>query len=483
MNDSSMSKIDRRSFGLPSMIAALVLLFGLGCSTLTHYPNQVADSRTMLRQQNFEDAYVKLEKKADSGLDKLCYMMELGMISHAKGDFKKSIKDFERVFAEFRYHDEKAVVSATDISSQTGSLLINEKSNPYKGAAYERIMAHVVQTLNYLFTGDLEGAFVENRATLEALDVLEKRYEEELEAAEEAARKKGVSSKGVQSKVQGHYRDLRAVGDRIASLYHNPFAYYLSSVIFDLEGEPNDAYIDLKRAHALWPDSRTIQQDLCRFARLSGFEDDYREWMERFGFTGLPGGPGSGEVIVIFEDGFIPPKEQVKIGLPIPRVGVVELAFPTYTRAAMSPRGSATLYDGSGHLLGGTEMIVDIEAMAVRDLLDQVSVLVLKQAIRATIKGVTTHQAMKEGGPLAGLAANVFTAVTEQADLRSWLTLPANIQVAKLYLDPGRHALKLVVRHGRGGRTERVVDLDVRASGKRFINVRSLGGSVVVHTL
>ena len=482
MNEPSMSKIGRSSFRLPSIIAALILLFGLGCSTLTHYPNQVADSRTMLRQQNFEDAYVKLEKKADSGLDKLCYMMELGMISHAKGDFKKSIKDFERVFAEFRYHDEKAVVSATDISSQTGSLLINEKSNPYKGAAYERIMAHVVQTLNYLFTGDWEGAFVENRATLEALDVLEKRYEEELEAAEEAARKKGVSSRGVQSKVQGQYRDLRSVGDRIASLYHNPFAYYLSSVIFDIEGEPNDAYIDLKRAHALLPDSKTIRQDLCRFARLSGFEDEYRDWMERFGFSGLPGGPGSGEVIVIFEDGFVPPKEQIKIGIPVPKVGIVELAFPTYTRAAMSPRGSATLYDGNGHLLGGTEMIVDIEAMAVRDLLDQVSVLALKQAIRAVIKGVATQQARKQGGSWAGLAVNIATAVTEQADLRSWLTLPADIQIAKLYLDPGRHSLKLVVGHGRGGRTERVIDLDVRAGGKRFINVRSLGASVVVHT-
>jgi len=483
MNEQIVSKIGRRSSGPRVAISALIVLFGLGCSTLTHYPNQVADSRIMLRQQNFEDAYMQLEKKAESGLDKLCYMMELGMISHTKGDFTRSIKDFEKVFAEFLYHDDKAVISATDLTSQTGSLLLNEKAAPYRGAAYERIMAHAYQTLNYLFTGDLEGAAVENRSTLEALSVLEKRYEEELEAAEEAARKKGVSSRGVHSKVAHYYRDLRPVGDRIASLYHNPFAYYLSSVIFDLEGEPNDAYIDLKRANALWPDSRTIQQDLCRFAQRSGFADEYRDWMKRFGFTKLPGGSGYGEVIVIFEDGFIPPKEQIRIGIPVPRVGLVELAFPTYQRAGMSPSGSASLYDEKGHLLGATELIVDIEAMAVRDLLDQLNVLALKQAIRATVKGVATYQARKEGGPLAGLAANIATAVTEQADLRSWLTLPADIQIAKVHLKPGRHSLRLVVRHGRGGHTERVVHLDVQALGKRFINVRSLGGSVVVHTL
>ena len=111
-------------------------------------------------------------------------------------------------------------------------------------------------------------------------------------------------------------------------------------------------------------------------------------------------------------------KEEVKIPLPIPNAGIVTLAFPIYRERSSPP--SLVSISADNQLLGSTEPICDIQALAVKSLKERVPVLATRQIIRAVSKGLTNHVAKKKLGGLGELGMSVINFATENADLRSW---------------------------------------------------------------
>ena len=73
--------------------------------------------------------------------------------------------------------------------------------------------------------------------------------------------------------------------------------------------------------------------------------------------------------------------------------------------------------------------------------------------VRGLTKYLATRGAEKAGGEYAGLIANLFGAVTERADTRSWLTLPAQVHVLRFALPPGVHDVRVELL-GADGRVE-----------------------------
>ena len=59
------------------------------------------------------------------------------------------------------------------------------------------------------------------------------------------------------------------------------------------------------------------------------------------------------------------------------------------------------------------------------------------------------YQVEKSGKPgnnaadIGSIAMQIFNVVTEQADRRSWLTLPKQAQIGRRYLNPGEYTLQL----------------------------------------
>lgn len=53
--------------------------------------------------------------------------------------------------------------------------------------------------------------------------------------------------------------------------YQNPFAYYISALVYEENGEFNDAYIDIKQASKYYPDSKILEEKLRYYKkRLKG---------------------------------------------------------------------------------------------------------------------------------------------------------------------------------------------------------------------
>lgn len=102
----------------------------------------------------------------------------------------------------------------------------------------------------------------------------------------------------------------------------------------------------------------------------------------------------------------------------------------------------------------------------------------MKSVARAAVKYAVVQGiedgARKEDETLADVAAivgNVFTALTERADTRSWTLLPAQIQIVRLPLAPGMHDVRVAAEGGEG-RTLDLGEVRVRPGRVTVLSAR-----------
>jgi len=405
------------------------------------------------------------------GSDQILYNMERGRVAHILGNIDASMRDFSMSMASIQANDEKALISASAIAENFGAVLINDNAISYTGEGYERVMLHHYQALNYLKKKNLEGAGVEvRRANREQEDALQ-RFEHEVEDAQQAAAVKQISGDS-QSAVITRYAQLDEVAGRVKNSFQNAYTFYVSGFIYELLNQANDAYIDYKKALEIYPENRYLQQDVLRLAAALNMGEDLDFLRERFGIeapvkSAVAG--DDGELLVLFEDGFAPQKQEVRITLPIPDAGLVPLAFPIY-REYWTPQFPAGI-SADGASLGTTEPICDVRALAVKALKEKAPLIAVRQIIRAVAKGASAHAAKKQYGDIGAVGMSIVNIVTEHADLRSWLTLPANAQILRATLPSGRH--DIAVQHARGGSV--VAEVDILPRGKTVLQVVKTG--------
>jgi hypothetical protein len=204
--------------------------------------------------------------------------------------------------------------------------------------------------------------------------------------------------------------------------YQNAFAHYLAGYFFEVKGEKSLAEPGYKNALELRPDSKLIKEKVGKVGRTKP-------------------GPNEADVLFVIESGFAPSWKSHTVPLPLPinkEVVVVPLSFPTVVP-------DSRVYVPSFLSVGGktlpVETLVNVDALARRQLKDQLPGIIARTAIRGILKGALQYQASKKGGALAGALAAVGTTATEQADERSWRTLPARVSIARAVLPVGEQRI------------------------------------------
>ncbi len=73
---------------------------------------------------------------------------------------------------------------------------------------------------------------------------------------------------------------------------------------------------------------------------------------------------------------------------------------------------------------------------------------------------------------MAGLVVNIVGVLTERADTRSWLSLPANIQMARLQLPAGTYtfSIELLDDIGQVQHTTMLSDIKVNPGERRYVS-------------
>lgn len=452
------------------LLSATVLLNGCGGTMFTSYPNKIQPLTHALSTGaplNFDQILVDETK----GSDLILYNMERGRVAHIAGKQEVSMSDFRASLDKMEDNDKKAIVSASNVAQNVGSAFTNDNAIAYEGEGYERVMVHHYQALNYLKKKNLEGAGVEvRRANFEQEESL-KRFEKEVEKAQKAAEEKKVDGKSM-SNVDKQYAQMDEVAGKVKNSFQNAYTFYISGLIYELLNQKNDAYIDYKKALEIYPDNHYLQKDVVRLAATLNMGDDLAALQKRFKISPEKNGSAgdeSGELLVLFEDGLAPQKHEVKISLAIPKAGLVSIAFPIYKEKWTPQYPINVSVDNSS--VGVTEPICDIRALAVKALQEKAAVIATRQIVRAITKGVTNKLAKDKLGFGGELAMSLINTATENADLRSWLTLPSNAQILRIPLSAGKH--KIAIKHTNNRFA--AADVDIKAKGKTVLQVVRIG--------
>jgi len=471
------SKATMSGFALLPALCGLALLLASGCSMLRAYPQQMRSVQNAFAHGNYEHAASELEAMAPARRDKLCHLFELGTVRHTMGDYKASNTLFLAAVGLSREFDERAAVSLRDSAAFTAALLINDKAMSYRGSPFERVLLHTYLAMNFLMQRDLEGARVEILRAYAKQKEAREEHAKRIDKTKKEATKRKLDTSAIVKKVRAQYNDQQALLKKAGNVYQNAFTYYLSAVVYELGGEIDDAYIDVKTVHALNPNFLPARRDLLRHSRKLGFLSDYEAWKEEFGADleeSLPA--GHGEIVLLYQCGLAPVKEEVKFAFPIPvkkRFSMVTVAIPKY-RSRPDPVHAAKL-SADGNCLGTTQALMDVEATAVRDLWDQAAEIAVRQLLRAAGRVAAAEYARREMGPLAFLAVLFVSHMVEQADLRSWLTLPHDFQVLRAALPAGSHRIEMALLGGGASGCVSLPEVPVRAGRMTIISLRSVG--------
>ena len=409
-----------------------------------------------------ESAYTYLQKHAPKTPD-IPYQFELGLVAHYANHFAESnaALDIAGDIAEDRY--------TKSVSKELGSLITSDKLRPYSGTQYERLLSHYYRALNYVYQGQLDGALVECRRATNLINYF-----------------KGEDEK----------YDFFGTG----------FLAYLSGMLFEATGEWNDALISYKQASEYYKNAsektgvetpKDIGNALVRLTRRLGFTDEFERYQRQYGES-PPQPENTGELVLFYESGYVPAKSEESLTFPILKKDDVEdekfvptligregmifedveleylLRVVIPTISSHRPRLSGIrIVVGENHQKKGV-LVADVENIVIKTFNAQRPIILLRTLVRAVGKYLLFRQADKKSEAL-GLLTNLAGVLTEQADTRSWRTLPNQIFIVRMSLPAGTHTLKLsfLDANGRVRGSQSVPDIKIDANRITFWNHRT----------
>lgn len=424
-----------------------------GCAT---YSESFGVIERDLSSRQYDAALRNIEKQSRSKTDLVLYLLNKGMVLRMKRDFSGSNQALEAAKAEMER------LYAASVSENTLSFLVNDATVSYAGDDYEQVLVHLYMALNYLELGQPKDARVE------ALQVDIK---------------------------------LREIGEKIPEnkFTEDALSRYLTGLIYEELGEWSDAMIAYRKAYEAYkkyqvnfgvPMPDMLKRDLLRLAQRQGLTDELAEYRKEFGIA-PPQEENStpeqeGELVFVLNNGLAPIKREKVVGAiaPPPSVVVnaarhkqtslappvvVNIALPYYESRPTKVLSARISVSGKQ---ASTEMMENIDAIARASLDSRMLAITARSIARAVAKGAIQESVDRAGNnknndPAAALLGSFIVRVaavaTERADTRSWLTLPANVQLARLSVPPGSYT----------------VTVDLLGMGKHVIATQEYPGVVI----
>lgn len=430
--------------------ATALLFFLASCGPSTQFYRDV-DTFTADGQYDKAIEEVRRNEKGYGDKSTVLYKLDLGALYHYAGETDSSNK---YLFAAEREIDDLYTES---ISLKVLSFVLNDNVLPYDGEDFERVLVNMFLALNYASKGMDEDALVEARKVDLKLNEYSRQYEGKNKYQEDA------------------------------------FIRYIAGVLYENEGEVNDAFISYKKSFETY---KTFDKeygtkappflidDLLRTATTLSFDDEAATYAELG--ARLPPEGGMGSVLVVAYTGKGPIKVEERTTVSIPdsagTLHTFQMALPKFVRRLHTSRVyTVSIAGASDTSKYATVLADDINAIAEKSLSDRLALIYLKSGGRALVKFLAAEKAKKNikgdgenkvKNFLSSLAIDLVVGASEQADTRTWRTLPAQIQLARLWLRPGEYSLSIVASDG--GYSWNNVAVSVKAGRTSFLLVDDL---------
>lgn len=219
-----------------------------------------------------------------------------------------------------------------------------------------------------------------------------------------------------------------------------------------MNGDPIAAWIDLRRAHRIYSENyRTaygipvppqLADDLLRLASTLGRQAELASLEAEFGHGPPTVPPSYGEVVAIIAVGMAPRKVEDSLILLTGDDIPIKIAVPRF-EVGRAPRPTISLQTASARFTAPAVLVEDIGLIAEQNLADRIDREYLRMASRVTAKYLAARTARKKAGHFWGFLTGALGAGMENADLRSWRTLPLEFRMARIFLPAGTYDLQI----------------------------------------
>lgn len=492
----------RGAVGLVLLLAVVLVLPGCAVlfgshdvmpSGLSRYDH---DLRRLLSRGAADSALALLAPDRSHAGDELLRLQHEVVAAHYAGDYARSSEAIERAvrIAEDRY--------TKSVTKALLSVLGGDRVLPYDPPAPERVLLHYYGALNYLRTGELDEAAVEARRLSRRLEIVE---EEDASEVTPGLLASLWHFSGAVFEAAGQANDAAVAYRRAAAVG------------------------GVRRAGNRSGASRAMPRSPYFPAPAAGVEPASTDGAAAARGRSSAGGGATGEVLVVVERGFVAHRvERDLTVLLLPRelkaLRELEDYDPEDDGEAdldVVRRIASRTFHGGGRVrswrfagrrgdedpilfriawpefvdtrtAGGPAAVVAgslrAEPMIEADLSDAVRAAyrdrrvmdlakaLLRAAVREGLADAIEEEVSEEDetlGEVAGWAARIGGALLERADTRSWHLLPGRLELFRMELPAGRHALAAILPGDAAGRDS--VDLgtvDVRPGGVTVVSTR-----------
>ncbi len=453
----------RRLFAAFAALAICVL--ASGCATFRSYDKELNSTLGQVSSGNVDGAINVLQSNNKSDKKDLLYYFELGELQRLKDRYPDSQQSWRSADQRVKAWEETAKINPAKLLGGAGSLLLNDKSLPYEGHDYEKVMLTTRMALNFLAMNDFDDARVAITQTHEREAVITDLRAKQVAEVEKDAAKRGAKT---------NFKELNGYPvesidnpevNALKNSYQSALSHYLAGYIYESQGEPSLAAAGYRQAIELQPNQPLLEEALRGLdQRVSAPANDVTD------------------VLFVVESGTAPARESRSFPLPIPvnrTLVLIPVSFPVMQSTSSAYLPAQLTVDGDDPLK--VVPVTSIDAMARRALKDEMPGIILRGVIRSGTKAVAQYQLQHEGQRrdnlllgLAGIALSIGSVITESADERTWRTLPARIAIARGRLPPGTHSITL--QTAAGSRT-----VHVTVAGRyAVVGLRLLQGQLFV---
>lgn len=430
----------RLAFLVVLVVAGLLLASLSGCAGPRKVYTTVDDLNA---QGEFFQArsYVEEHAKDYGKRNRLLYLLDRGMFAFSAGEFREAIVSFteaEQLMSE---------LYTISLSQEATTFVVNDNAAPYRGEDFESVMVNLFLALSYANLSEIDEALVEARKVDSKLTAINLQYAEN---------------------EQNAYRE-------------DPFVRLLMGILYEMgqtSSDLNDAYISYSKALQGYESEyqrfgvsfpEPLVENLLSVASFMG-RAELRKVQQRFPtyrFVSRADRREMAEVYVLHLNGRTPIKQEDVIVVPTPDGQVVKLAFPRYEEIPGLIAGArlhALPEPGSKQFVTDFKVAEPIGGIAMESLQNRRLRIYAKTVARVTAKYLAVREAQRSTGDKYGALAGLLTKATgdllifisEQADLRSWRTLPQEILISKVTVPPGSYQIWAECVDASGGFVEKV---------------------------
>lgn len=467
-----------------TLVVLSLILFLFSCSS---YNKQVSNYYLNLRQGNYEKAAKNLDdnKLLKRNRNHLLYLLERGKVCHLLNQYDSS----NRYFNEADQLMEDARTSAKDVALGT---LLNPMMQTYKAEDFEKYLVHYYKALNYLQLGQPEEAVVEARR------ISLRSYAQE----DKTGNKDKYSEDAFSFMLQG------MVYEKNADI-NNAFIAYRNAV---------DAFLKNHGSYYGIQMPEQLKKDIVRTSLQNGFVDEAEQYKKLLNTTFVKEEKtGGGELIVFWENGSAPVKQQQDIffslfkdaegsfffadggglynvpfdfssgynrdNIKLNDLRSFRVALPKYKEQPLYYSGASLQLDGNNYILEPAESVntlafSTLQERMLKELSSTLTRLAIKKLVEAAIRPDEKKETFskkenkkKDRKEAIALGLELFNFASEKADTRNWQSLPHTIYYTRVPLKKGLN--KISVKFN--GPSSKTIQLSVLGNGGlQFQNICTL---------